>query len=133
MRPVLPALATLLALIHYLVVIFNVGRARLRYGIEAPATSGPPAFERAYRVQMNTLEQLVAFVPALWLFTWFVSPTGAGVLGLVWVAGRAWYAWSYYRDPGSRGAGFMVAMTATMVLVAGSLVGIVLALGRTGL
>jgi hypothetical protein len=36
----------------------RVGILRGRHNIRAPAASGHPLFERAYRVQLNTLEQL---------------------------------------------------------------------------
>jgi glutathione S-transferase len=133
LHAILPALATCLALLHYAIVTFNAARARGKYKVEAPATTGNPAFERAYRVQMNTLEQIVFFLPALWLFSYFSSPSWGGVLGLVWVGGRAYYAWSYYRDPASRGPGFMIATTASIILFVGGFVGVMVALGRTGL
>jgi hypothetical protein len=63
-----PSLVTIASLILYLSVIINVGRARVKYKIPAPQTSGDPDFERVFRVQQNTLEQLVLFLPALWLF-----------------------------------------------------------------
>jgi glutathione S-transferase len=132
-NPALPALVTVLALVHYLVVFFNVGRARGKYAIKAPAISGHPAFESAYRVQTNTVEQLVLFLPSLWLFALFLSPLWAAVLGLVWVAGRAFYAWSYYRDPETRGPGFGIAFIAMLVLLIGGLVGAMLRLGQTGI
>src|SRR5688572_9914465 len=99
MIPAFPALVVALALLLYVGVFIAAGRARHRYGIKSPAVTGPPEFERALRVQQNTLEQLVWFVPALWLFALFLSSFWAGILGLVWIAGRAYYAVSYYRDP----------------------------------
>jgi len=75
--------------------------------ILAPAVTGAPEFERAFRIQQNTLEQLIWFLPSLWLFAFYVSPTWGGILGLVWVGGRIHYALSYYRDPEARGPGFI--------------------------
>ena len=131
--PVLPALVTWLALLLYLVLSINVSRMRRAHRIDAPATTGHPALERAFRVHQNTLEQLMLFLPALWLCALFLRPLWAAILGLIWVVGRVIYAWSYYRDPKSRGPGFLIAGIATILLMIGALVGIVLALGRTGL
>lgn len=122
------ALTTWAALALYAVVGGIVGRARGKYGVEAPAVHGDPAFERAFRVQQNTLEQIVLFLPALWLFAWFVSGGWASVIGLIWIAGRAWYAKSYYADAAKRGPGFGLAGMATIVLMIGSVAGIVVAL-----
>src|SRR4029453_15860904 len=93
----LPALTTLVALLLYFATIANVGLARIRYKIVAPAVTGTVEFERVFRVQMNTLEQLVLFLPALWLFALLLSPIWASVLGTVWIIGRAIYAMGYSR------------------------------------
>ncbi|HLY44784.1 MAG TPA: MAPEG family protein [Stellaceae bacterium] len=123
-----PAFVLALALLLYVGVFAAAGRARHRYDVKAPAVTGPPEFERALRVQQNTLEQLVWFIPALWLFGLYVSPLWAGLIGLVWIAGRAHYARSYYRDPESRGPGFMVGFASAAVLLVGALIGIIVRL-----
>ena len=125
MIPTFPALVSALALLLYVVVFATAGRARSRYGIKAPAVTGAPEFERAFRVQQNTLEQLVWFIPALWLFALYTSPLWAGIIGLVWIAGRAYYAVSYYRDPETRGPGFLIGFASAAVLLVGALIGIV--------
>ena len=91
MIPAFPALVVALALFLYVAVFAAAGRARHRYDIKAPAVTGAPEFERAFRVQQNTLEQIVWFIPALWLFALYVSPLWGGLIGLAWVAeiGRA--------------------------------------------
>ena len=114
-----------MALALYAACFIAVGRARLRFGIKAPAVTGAPEFERAFRVQQNTIEQLVWFLPALWLFALYVSPLWSGILGLVWIGARALYAISYYRDPESRGPGFIVAFGSTAILLIGGFVGII--------
>ena len=113
----LPAVVTLLTLLLMFATVWMVGRARERYGIKAPSISGDPAFERAWRVQMNTLENAVMFIPALWLASQYVDPLWAGIAGLVWLAGRVWYALAYLRDPTRRGPGYMVSMIAWAVLM----------------
>lgn len=113
----LPAVVTLLTLLLMFATVWMVGRARERYGIKAPSISGDPAFERAWRVQMNTLENAVMFIPALWLAAQYVDPLWAGIAGLVWLAGRAWYALAYLRDANRRGPGYIVSMLAWLVLM----------------
>ena len=115
----------LLALIEYLAIAIMTGRARGAYGVKAPAITGHPMFERWYRVQMNTLEQLVVFLPALFLFARYVSPRWAGLLGLVFVVGRAIYARSYLADPESRSLGFGLSFVPTVLLLLGALLAVV--------
>jgi glutathione S-transferase len=123
--PAFPALVSALALLLYVAVFMRTGRLRARFAIKAPAVSGAPEFERAFRIQQNTLEQLVWFVPALWLFALYVSPLWGGIVGLVWIAGRAYYAISYYRDPETRGPGFLIGFGSAAVLLVGALIGII--------
>jgi hypothetical protein len=128
MPSALPALTTLVALLLYFVIVVNVARARVKYKIAAPAVSGHPDFERVYRVQVNTVEQLIAFLPALWLFALYVSPSWASVFGTVWIAGRALYAVGYYRAAERRGAGFGISVLAYVALWLGATWGVVRAL-----
>lgn len=116
-----------IALIEYIVIVFLCGQARARRGVPAPSTSGDLDFERYFRVQQNTVEQLVVFLPAMWLFGSYVShPVGAG-LGLVFVVGRAHYARGYYRDPAQRGPGFGLTILANVTLSVGGTVGALVA------
>jgi len=128
MIPAFPALVSALALLLYVACFAAAGRARHRYDIKAPSVTGAPEFERAFRIQQNTLEQLVWFIPALWLFALYVSPSWGGIIGLVWIAGRAYYARSYYRDPETRGTGFLIGFASAAVLLVGALIGILVAL-----
>ena len=114
---VLAGWVTLLALVLYLWVSARVGSMRARHGIKAPSMTGHPEFERAVRVQANTLENLVPFLAALWLAGWSWRWDVAAILGLAWVGGRVWYALGYYRDPGKRGLGFMVGFVAQVLLM----------------
>ena len=115
------AIVTLLAVLEYLVITLLVGRARGRYGIEAPATSGHEIFERYFRVQQNTIEQLLIFIPGLWAFGYFLNPVAAAAIGLVFVLGRAVYLRGYVRDPAKRGLGFLLTFAANVVLLLGGL------------
>jgi glutathione S-transferase len=122
------SLVTILSLILFFVVTINVGRARAKYGVKAPEMSGNADFERVLRVQQNTLEQLALFLPALWIFGNFIAPIPAAIIGGVWILGRILYAWGYYQAAEKRGPGFGISSLATIVLLLGSLYGIVQAL-----
>lgn len=119
------AFVALLALIEYVIIFMLTGRARGQYGVKAPATTGHPVFERWLRVQQNTVEQLVVFLPALFLFSSYVSPRWGAILGLVFIVGRAIYARSYVADPESRSLGFGLSVVPTLLLLLGSLLAVV--------
>lgn len=112
------ALVTLLLLFQYLAFAMLVGRERGRHGIEAPACAGHPDFERAHRVHMNTLEQLVVVIPAMWITAWWHGlPMLAPLLGLAFFFGRILYRNAYVRDPGARGPGMAIGMLAMLALL----------------
>ena len=115
-----------LALVEYAVFVVLAGQARGRYGVAAPATTGHPDFERRFRVQQNTVEQLVIFLPALFLFARFMNASLAAVLGLVFILGRALYARGYIVDPARRGPGFLLTFGANVILLLGGIVGVIL-------
>lgn len=120
-------LVMVLALFQYLVFGALVGRARGKYGVRAPATTGHEVFERFYRVQMNTLELLVVFLPALWLAAKYWSPIGMACIGAVYLIGRVIYWKAYIYNPTSRGLGFALSIIPTLVLLVAILTGLVLA------
>ena len=120
----LPALVTLLAVLLMFGTAFAVGHARGRYQIAAPATSGHPAFERAFRVQMNTLEAVMLFLPTLWLAAYYGFALWAGIAGLVWLAGRIWYALAYLSEASKRGGGFVLGMAGWVATLVMALVGV---------
>lgn len=119
-----PALVTLATSLLLFVCAAYVGRCRVKFGIQAPATSGHPQFEIAYRIQMNTIENTVAFLPVLWVFALHLSSLWATVFGGVWLVGRVWYGWAYARDPKTRGGGFLVAMLSFTALALGGAWGV---------
>ncbi|NCJ08383.1 MAPEG family protein [Synechococcales cyanobacterium C] len=120
-----PTLITLIALIFYFWASIQVGIARAKYKVPAPQTSGPPEFERTMRVHQNTLEQLVFFLPVLWIFSLYVDPRWGAGLGAGWILGRILYAWGYYQAAEKRGPGFAIASLSALVLLLGSLVGVI--------
>ena len=114
----LPDLVTLLTMLLLFATMMAVGRARGRYGIKAPAVAGHPDFERALRVQMNTLEQTVMFLPLLWLAAQpYANPTWAGLIGLVWLVARIWYAIAYSRAAEKRHWPFVLGTVAWLALL----------------
>lgn len=121
-------LTILLALAQYIVMAGLVGRARAKYGVHAPAMTGHPAFERANRVHVNTLENLIIFVPAVWIFATYVSSAWAAGLGALFVAARALYAIGYLQAAEKRGIGAGITGIVNVVLVVGALIGVARAL-----
>ena len=117
------AIVIALALLEYVYITFQVGQGRGKYGVPAPAISGDPTFERLYRVQMNTVEQLVIFLPAIVFFGLYVSEPIGALIGLVFVLGRAVYFAGYVKAAEKRGTGFLITFAANMVLVLGGLIG----------
>jgi glutathione S-transferase len=118
------AIVTLLAVGFYFFTGIAVAKARVKFGIKAPATAGHPDFERVFRVQMNTLEWMPLFLPPLWLFALYVSDAGAAAIGVVWVLGRILYYQGYMMAAEKRGTGFGIQALAAGILFAGALAGI---------
>jgi hypothetical protein len=116
------------ALVEFFLFAWAVGRARVRYNVPAPATTGHETFERYFRVQMNTLEQLVIFVPSMVMFAYFWSPLIAAALGTLFTIGRAMYFFGYTRSAAGRHLGFMVSSLPNLALLLGSLAGAIRAL-----
>jgi glutathione S-transferase len=111
------ALITVLALIEYLVFQGFVGAARQKGNVPAPKVTGDEHYERWYRVQLNTVEQLVIFLPALWLCAYLGATTVAAVAGAAFLVGRPIYAMGYVSSPEKRTVGFMLGWLANIVLV----------------
>src|SRR5437016_6372077 len=102
------AIVTCLGILVYFFTLVQVARARATFGVKAPATTGHPDFERVFRVQMNTLEWMPIFLPAIWLAAIYVSDIGAASLGAVWIAGRVLYMRGYTQAAAKRETGFFV-------------------------
>jgi glutathione S-transferase len=120
------AWTTLAALGVYFWILANAGRARGRHKVPAPSMDGPPEFLSAQRVQGNTVEQMVLFLPTLWMCAYFLDDRWAAAGGAVWIVGRVLYALAYYKDPALRGPGFVLAMLATLALAIGAAVGLLM-------
>ena len=112
-----------LALGEFFLFALAVARARATYKVPAPATAGNEVFERYFRVQMNTLEQLIVFIPAILLFGHYLSAWLAAALGLVFILGRAVYFFGYVRSAAGRHRGFLMSVIPNAVLLIGGLIG----------
>jgi len=117
------AVVIVLALVQYIAFGMLVAWARGKYGVKAPAVTGHEIFDRYFRVHQNTLELLVVFVPAIWLFGMYVDPTWAALLGLVFVVARVLYLRGYVGDPAKREVGFTLSVLPVLVLLIGALWG----------
>ena len=117
-------LVIVLALLEFLLFGYAVGRARTRYKVPAPAMSGHEVFDRYFRAQMNTLEQLVVFLPSLWLFAHYINAWAAVALGLLFIVGRALYFRGYVQAAESRHAGFVLSGIPNVTLLIGALIGV---------
>ena len=118
----LTGLVTVITLIVYFWMAFKVGKARAAFGIPAPRMDGPDDFLRVLRVQGNTAENLLLFLPSIWLFALTVGDIWAAAVGIFYPVGRVLYARGYYAEALKRSTGFTVGLAATLVLLLGSLV-----------
>ncbi len=114
-----------LALLQFFFFGLAVARARATYKVPAPATTGHEVFERTFRAQMNSLEQLIIFVPAIITFTVYVNAWIAAALGVLFIIGRALYFRGYVRAAEGRHTGFMLSMVPNMTLLIGGGLGAV--------
>lgn len=115
------AIVTLLALLTYFWMGLQVGGARAKCGIAAPAMTGDPLLERHIRAHYNTLESLPVFLASMWLFAIYWNDLVAAGLGVIWIVGRILYFRGYVQDASKRELGFIVQVVATLALLLGAL------------
>ena len=115
--PTHAALITLLNVLLLALAMWLVGRARYKYSVRPPATTGNPDFERVFRAHQNTIEATVMFLPALWVATLHGGARIAAWLGFAWIVGRLWYLFAYASPTGKRGAGFMIGAISNLGLL----------------
>jgi glutathione S-transferase len=125
LRDLYPALITCLALLVYAWNFAAAGAARGKHKILAPATTGHPEFERALRIQQNMIEQLIVFIPSLWIFSLSIDVLIGAALGVVFIIGRILYSAAYAKDPAKRGPGFGLSALANIILLIGGLIGVI--------
>ena len=114
-----------LSLAVYVWAMLRAGQARGKYQVEAPATTGAPEFERAFRAQQNTVEQMVLFLPLLGLASYLWDDIAAGVYGLIWSIGRVVYIETYIQAANRRSLGFLLSGGLSM----GVLIGVIVTFG----
>lgn len=119
-------IVAVLAIIQFFYFGILVGRARTAFGIKAPATHGHEMFDRAFRVHMNTLEQLVAFLPALLIASVYWPNVVIASIGAVYLVGRFLFGKTYVVDPAKRGPGFLLTILPTFILLIASVVGAII-------
>jgi len=122
--PKYTAIVTLLAIALYFFLATQVAAAHRRFAVKLPAMTGNPEFERIQRAHINTLEWMPTFLVPLWLCAVYFSDLSAAGLGLVWIAGRAWYFVGYSQAVEKRLPGFFVQSTACILLFLGAAVGV---------
>ena len=122
----LVAIITILALLQFVFFGIKTGQMRAKHGVKAPDIIGDPEFMRMFRIHQNTMEQLVVFIPALWIFSHYFEPTWGAGIGLIYIASRFVYFLGYLKDAGDRGKGFGIGFATLMVLTVGSIVGAVM-------
>jgi glutathione S-transferase len=120
------AIVTSLALLQAVYFAFQVGGARQKHGVSAPDTTGHDVFERHYRVHQNTMEQLIIFLPAMWMFGYFVNPYWASGIGVIFLISRMVYRYAYIKDPKSRSGAFGVGFVMMSALLVGAIIGAVM-------
>ena len=125
----LTTLAILIALLIYFGLGAVVGMARGKFNVPAPQSSGHPEFDKRNRVHMNTLEQLVMFIPAAMFAAPVLGDPVTATIALVWSVGRLLYARSYYVDPAKRSLGFALTFLPTFVLIVAAAWGAIRSLG----
>jgi len=122
----LTAWVTIASLLMYIWTFAKAGKARGVYQVKAPLTDGPPEFLVAQRVQANTVEQLILFIPLLWLSCVFMNDQLAAILGAIWVVGRVVYALGYYQAPEKRSLGFGISSLAAVALLITAIAGLII-------
>lgn len=121
-------LVAVLAVFQYLVFGFLVGGQRRKSGLKAPAMTGHDGFERMYRVQMNTLECIVAFLPVLFLASTYWPVILVAPVGAIYLVGRTLYWRAYMIEPSRRALGFVLTLLPIAILLILSVVGILMAM-----
>jgi glutathione S-transferase len=105
----LVAIDTLLAVLLALLASGRVSQMRVKHGIQAPATIGHPDFERAFRAHANTIENLILYIPLLWMAAFFYGGQIPFWVGLIWIVGRVLYVIGYSQgDTAKRRPGAML-------------------------
>jgi len=117
-----PCLITIAGSFQMLQFTKAVGRARRKFKVSPPATTGDEGFVRVYRAHQNCSEQYPVFLGGMWACS-LLTHQGVGVvLGIIYLIGRKKYFDAYSEKTSARLRPFFVAMYSLAgMLVAGSL------------
>ncbi len=118
----------LVSLLQFIYFTGKTGFTRGKYSVEAPNITGNEDWECIHRVQQNTMEQLVIFIPSMVIFHQYVSDQWVLLPGILFIVGRQVYSHLYTKDPASRGPGVILSFFSNIALVVGSLIGIIVSL-----
>ncbi len=121
----LAGIVTVITLLIYMWMAVQVGKSRGKHDVPAPQSTGPDEFLRVQRVHENTMEGLILFLPALWMFALAFGDLWAGIVGIFYPLGRIIYAQGYYQAADKRSRGFMIGLISTFILLLGSFIGFV--------
>lgn len=124
--PLYTSAVTVLVVLFYFFIATRVPLARRKFNVRLPAISGHPDFERVFRVHQNTLEWMPIFLPSLWLCAIYLSDVAAAALGLVWIFARTLYYIGYAKQVEKRLPGFAIQSTVCVLLVIGSIAGLIM-------
>ena len=122
----LVGLITLICVAIFMGLGIKVGQGRAKHDVKLPATQGPDDWMRMQRAHGNTLEGLVMFFPALWLFAVCWGDVPAAVVGVFYPIGRILYARGYYEAVEKRVPGFTIGFFSTAILWVGGMVGLIM-------
>ena len=121
-------LIAILAVLHFLFFSYMTGIARRDSGLAAPAVTGHESFERMYRVQSNTLEMIVIYLPSLLIAGKYWPTAVISGIGVIYIIGRFIYWRAYIAEPAKRGLGFMLSFFPVFILVTLALIGVILSI-----
>ncbi len=120
----LSVLLLLAVIAHYMWLQTAVSRLRVAKSIEAPAVTGDPEFERAFRAQANSLEMLAVFLPCYMILILLTGLLGNEVflwitvaLGFLYLVGRVLYVRTYMMDATKRGVGAVMSFMVNALMV----------------
>lgn len=123
-------LLILLALLQYIFFTARTGFLRAKYKVDAPNCDGDETWVRVFRVQQNTLEQIVIFIPGILAFSQLVSVNWALLPGVLYLLGRQLYSHQYIADPKSRVSGMVLTFFSNIAMVLGALIGLGLSMAN---
>ncbi|XP_065672554.1 microsomal glutathione S-transferase 2 isoform X2 [Hydra vulgaris] len=94
----------------------RVGKARQKYKVPPPETTGDEGFVRIFRAHQNSVEFYPVFLASLWSSSLLFHQVPPTVLGVVYMLARSKYFKGYSESAEKRLPGFKVSVTALVGL-----------------